>query len=33
VHIGSTADGDFEIIFSEEGDELPTPEQALETKE
>ena len=23
VHIGSTADGDFEIIFSEEGDEAP----------
>jgi type VI secretion system protein VasG len=33
VHIGSTPEGDFEIIFSEEGDELPIPEQALETKE
>jgi len=29
VHIGSTPEGDFEIIFSEEGDQLPaeTPEQ------
>jgi type VI secretion system protein VasG len=33
VHIGSTAEGDFEIIFSEAGDELPAPEQTPETKE
>jgi type VI secretion system protein VasG len=27
VHIGSTAEGDFEIIFSEPGDELPQQKQ------
>jgi type VI secretion system protein VasG len=26
VHIGATAEGDFEIIFSEQGDELPSEE-------